>query len=200
MRELGALLDKAESLMYESGALLQGKFRLASGKESSYYFDSKMFSLHGQGQHLAGELLFDLISQCDHDGFGGMEVSAIPLVGAVARAAFDRGLPCKGFYVKKERKEHGTARAVEGFLPPEGSRVVILDDVVTTGESAQLAVDAVQARGLRVVLVAALVERHEEGGKVFIGQGIPFASVFKTTAEGRLVPAMSRGEPVAAVR
>ena len=194
MADVEALLERAKDLMKESGALLQGDYLLASGKRSSYYFDSKMFSLNGEGQSLAGELLLELIAPYRYAGFGGMAVSAIPLVGAVARAASDRGLPARGFFVRVEAKEHGTARKIEGFVPPSGSRVVILDDVVTTGGSAQMAVEAAQDRGLEVVLVATLVERHEGGGETFKRQGIDFVSLFKTTVEGELIPAMPNGE------
>lgn len=201
MRDWGALLKRAAALMEESGALLTGDFVLASGRRSSYYFDSKLFSLDGEGQLLAGELLLEVISPYDPDGFGGMAVSAVPLVGAVARAALDKGLPrskSRGFFVREKPKEHGTEQVIEGIVPPEGSRVVILDDVVTTGGSAQKAVDAAKAKGLEVILVATLVERHEGGGETFRKQRIPFVSIFRTTKEGELVPATPEAEPIAA--
>ena len=182
-----ALLRRAEALLVERGALLvDGDFPLASGSHSTYYLDSKMLSLDGEGQYLIGELLLALIERYEIDGFGGMEVSAVPLVAAVARASFDRGRPLRGFYVKKTAKGHGPRKKVEGIIPEAGGRVVIIDDVVTTGKSALEAVRAAEALGLKVVAVVALVERHEGGGEAFRARGYDFNAVFRTDESGRL--------------
>ena len=152
-----AMFQRAKALLEESRALLlHGDYLLASGLRSPYYLDSKMFSLDGEGQFLAGELLYSLIREYDIDGFGGMEVSAVPLIGAIARASHDHGDKLQGFYVKKAAKDHGPRKKIEGHVPENG-RVVIIDDVVTTGRSAREAVQAAEDVGLTVVAVVALV-------------------------------------------
>ena len=187
-----ALFQRAKVLLEESHALLlKGDFTLASGLRSPYYLDSKMFSLDGEGQYLAGELLYSLIREYRPDGFGGMEVSAVPLVGAIARASFDHGEALRGFYVKKEAKGHGTSKKIEGHIP-RGGRVVVIDDVVTTGGSALEAVEAAEKADMTVVAVIALVERHEGGGKAFTDKGYEFCALFRTDTDGNVYPGETR--------
>lgn len=181
------LLQQTKTLLEVSGAWIpDGDFALASGEHSSYYLDSKMLSLGGEGQSFVGRLMYELIRPYKLDALGGMEVSAIPLVAAIARVSYDVGAPLRGFYVKKEAKGHGTRKKVEGFLPVSPGQVAVIDDVVTTGGSVEEAVKAVEDAGHKVVVIAALVERHQHGGDKFREKGYEFVSAYRTDAQGNL--------------
>ncbi len=168
-----------------------GDFTLASGAHSDYYIDCRITTLHAEGGRLSGLVLYDLIRQhCPHaQAVGGLTMGADPLVSNTASAsawhALDHpGAPLlHGFLVRKAEKAHGTGRKVEGFLKP-GARVVILDDVCTTGGSTITAIESAREAGMVVVGVFCLVDR-EQGGREKIeaaiakaGDSAPFVSVF----------------------
>lgn len=142
-----------------------GDFTLVSGKKSSFYFDSKQTTLLPEGAYLvAAEILNSLAeNKIEADAIGGMTLGADPIVCPVAALSHISGRPLRAFIVRKEAKGHGTGRQVEGNLEPQ-SRVVIVDDVVTTGGSTLRAIEAVQQAGHIVVAVICLVDR-EEGGR-----------------------------------
>ena len=147
-------------------SLTFGDFELASGKRSSFYFDSKKTTLLAEGSYLAAvEILVTLRERgIDADAIGGMTLGADPLVCPVAALSHTSEHPMRAFLVRKETKPHGTARRIEGSLFPD-ARVVVVDDVVTTGGSTLRAIEAVEAEGCRVVAVLCLVDREEGGGE-----------------------------------
>jgi orotate phosphoribosyltransferase len=155
------------------------KVILASGKESDFFIDCKQTILTAEGHALAGELLFELIRELPPaDAVAGVELGGCPLASAVSLVSFQRGKPLPAFYVRKERKDHGSAKLVEGdrSLRP-GIRVALLEDVITTGGSSLKAVDALKKVGAVVVGIAALVDRLEGGAETIKGQGIPLVSL-----------------------
>lgn len=141
-----------------------GDFTLVSGKKSSFYFDSKKTTLLPEGAYLVAAQMLEVLRQnkVEADAIGGMTLGADPIVCPIAALSHLDGPPLPAFIVRKEAKGHGTASQVEGNLAP-GSRVIIVDDVVTTAGSTLRAIDAVEAAGHQVVAVLALVDR-EEGG------------------------------------
>lgn len=159
-------------------SLTFGDFELASGKRSSFYFDSKKTTLLAEGSYLAAvEILATLREHgIEADAIGGMTLGADPLVCPVAALSHESGHPMRAFLVRKETKRHGTARRIEGSLSP-GVRVVVVDDVVTTGGSTLRAIEAVEAVGCRVVAVLCLVDR-EEGGRELLSRW-PFFPLFR---------------------
>ncbi len=156
-----------------------GDFTLASGRKSHYYFDSKRTTLLAEGAYLAARQVLREFRRhhIEAEAIGGMTLGADPVVCAAAALSWAEGKPVHAFLVRKESKEHGTARRVEGNLAP-GSRVVIFDDVVTTGGSTLRAIEAAEQEGLRVVAVVCLVDREEGGGEA-IGARLPFYPVFR---------------------
>jgi orotate phosphoribosyltransferase len=155
------------------------KVRLASGKESDFFFDCKQTVLTAEGHALAGELLFELLAQLPAcDAVGGVELGGCPLASAVSLVSFQRGRSLPALYVRKERKDHGTSKMVEGdkSLFP-GIRVVLLEDVITTGGSSLRAVEALKGVGANVVGIAALVDRQEGGAEAIRNAGLAFASL-----------------------
>ena len=180
------LLESARDLMYSTGAFKTGDFTLSSGKRSSYYLDSKLFSLDPEGSELLGELLYSLVADVDVSVVGGMAHAAIPLVTMVSNASHRKGNPLPSFYVREERKQHGTMKQVEGHAPKPGESVAVLDDVVTTGGSIIKAISAVEEAQGKVARVIALLERHE-GGAEQLKEKYDFVSVFATDEAGNLL-------------
>src|SRR5207245_1602374 len=150
--ELRSLLEKHSLLVREDG------FVLASGQRSKFYFDTKKTTTRPDGATLAGEVIFELVKNFRVDAIGGPAHSAIPLATATAIASHRAGDPLPSFYVREEKKEHGTRNRVEGAFPGQGCRVAVIDDVVTTGESIKKAIDAVEDAGAQVALVMILVD------------------------------------------
>lgn len=141
-------------------------FRLASGGTSDYYIDGKMIEVFSESAHLIGEVLYDRTKDFQVDAIGGLEVGAVPLTTAAVISYHRHGRKMEGFWVRDEVKRHGTQKLIEGGLKP-GSRVVIVDDVVTKGSSAIKAIRAVREKGCEVVVVVALVDRLVGAAELF---------------------------------
>jgi len=159
-------------------SLTFGDFTLASGKKSSYYFDSKKTTLLPEGAYLvAAEMLKTLAdNDIQADAIGGMTLGADPIVCPVAALSQLAGTPLRAFIVRKETKKHGTGHRIEGNLEPN-SRVVVVDDVVTTGGSTLRAIEAAEEAGFRIVAVLCIVDR-EEGGTERLSRW-PFYPLFR---------------------
>jgi orotate phosphoribosyltransferase len=143
----------------------RGDFVLASGQRSSYYIDCRLTTMSAEGQGLIGRLGWQAVRQAGWRprAVGGLTMGADPVAYAIAAASFGSDLAVDAFSVRKEAKAHGTGRVIEGCFT-EGDDVVIAEDVITTGGSAQRAIAAVAAAGGRVLGVLAVVDR-EEGGR-----------------------------------
>ena len=169
-----------------------GPYPLSSGHISKYYYDGKLRTLDPPAAWLIGNILVDPIIDLGADAVGGLAVGAIPIAEVVGIAAHLRGHYLPSFYVLKEPKAHGTGSQVyqaqlpnnEELLRP-GRRVVIVDDVITTGKSIAQAIDVVEGLGCIVKGVIALVERHESAGQLK-GRGYPILRIFYTDADGNL--------------
>jgi len=152
------LTDMLARLSYRHGT-----FRLASGRTSDFYVDVKQTVMSAEGADLIGRLLYDRLRAQSVSCVGGMAVGAVPLVAAALAAAGAAGAKLDGFFVRKEAKDHGTARKLDGRFDP-AARIALLEDVVTTGESTLQAIDAVEAAGGKVDLVVVVVDRQEDDG------------------------------------
>lgn len=162
--------------LFRERALKFGEFTLASGKKASYYLDGKQIALHSEGLRLVGEGLLDLLADVKFDAIGGMSIGADPIIGGALAVAGERGRELLGFLVRKEPKGHGTQRYIEGPVQ-KGMRVVIVDDVVTTGGSSLQAIDRIQEFGCEVVQVVAIVDRMEGGAANFRARGLSLRSL-----------------------
>jgi orotate phosphoribosyltransferase len=139
---------------------------LASGRESDFYFDGKQTTLHAEGGFLVGKLFYQAIKDLDRvEAVGGITLGADPIATATSIAAYLDGRSMHAFIIRKEPKGHGTGQWLEGRknLPP-GTRVIIVEDVVTTGGSSMKAVQRAEEEGLKVLGIVTLVDR-EEGGR-----------------------------------
>jgi orotate phosphoribosyltransferase len=158
-------------------AFKTGDFTLASGAKSSYYIDGRLLTLSSDGARLLAEVILDMASGDRVDAVGGMTMGADPIVGAVLAMADARGRRLNGFICRKETKEHGTRKKVEGHLAA-GDRVLMVEDVVTTGGSTLRAIDAVEEIGGGVVRIIAMVDRLAGAAEAFADRGYNFTPVF----------------------
>ena len=160
----------------------RGEITLASGRKSDFYFNLKPTMLDPEGAALLAELSLDALKDDEIDYIGGLEMGAVPIAGAIAQLSWLKGHPVAAFFVRKKPKEHGARLAVEGLAKGEtlqGKRVVIVEDVTTTGGSAIKAVDAVKDAGGIVVMVFTMLDRDEGATEAFKDAGIPFRSLYK---------------------
>ena len=165
-----------------------GQFKLSSGGTSDYYIDCRTTTLHAEGGRLTGHAILELLEQnkIQAEAVGGLTMGADPIVSNVATASAWRAQqnpaapPLHGFLVRKAEKAHGTGRRIEGFCR-EGARVVIVDDVCTTGASTVAAIEAAREAGMIVAAVVCIVEREEANGRPAVeaaaGQA-PFLRLF----------------------
>ncbi|MEW6001027.1 MAG: orotate phosphoribosyltransferase [Nitrospirota bacterium] len=156
-------------------------FKLVSGRMSNYYFNCKAVSLHPEGMYLIGNLIFDHIKGLDVRGIGGLTLGADPIACAVAYTSYLKGKPVEAFVVRKSPKSHGTMLWIEGNVK-KGDKVVIIDDVITTGKSTIEAIGRVKEEGLEIVKVISLIDRQEGGREAIEALGYKVDSVI-TKAE-----------------
>ena len=156
-------------------------FKLVSGRMSQFYVNCKPTTLSARGMFLVGHLIFDEIKDSHVSGIGGLTFGADPLAVATAFASEINRRPINAFSIRKTRKDHGVVRWIEGDIQP-GERVVIIDDVATTGGSTIKAIERARSEGLEVVKSVILVDR-QEGGLENIGQYVDDVSSIITRAE-----------------
>ena len=177
--EISDLPRKRERLLaiIKHQSLLQNRdFQLASGRSSSFFFDMKKTMFDPEGAALVTDLLFDAIRTEDVDSIGGLETGAIPIVAALCVRSWPEK-PIKGFFVRKEMKGHGTDQRVDGHLE-RGSRVILFEDVTTTGGSAMRAVNQARHLDCTIVKVITVVDRLEGAAENFKASGIRFEALF----------------------
>ena len=162
----------------ENKALRRGRFRLASGREASFYLDAKQVVLDAHGAMLVGRGILDLLRARGPlpQAIGGMAIGADPITAAVVTMAGVAGVPLRGFMVRKEPKDHGTQQYVEGPVVA-GDRVVIVEDVTTTGGSALKAIERARAHGLVVERVVTVIDRIAGAAAAFAAEGVPLDSL-----------------------
>jgi orotate phosphoribosyltransferase len=157
-------------------SLLRGEFRLTSGRSSNFFIDLKKTMLDPEGGSLLADLLFEMIRAEDVDCIGGMETGAIPLVAALCLRSWPEK-PLKGFFIRKEAKGHGTDQQIDGLLD-RGSRVILFEDVTTTGGSALRAVDQARQYQCAILKVITVVDRLEGAEENFRKAGILLEALF----------------------
>ncbi len=163
-----------------------GSFTLASGRKSDYYIDCRTSTLHPEGVHLVALLFLEHLKSESGgpggkvDAVGGLTLGADPIVGALINQSQIQGWPLRGFIVRKEAKQHGRGKQVEGCLE-KGDSVVIVEDVVTTGGSAMKAIEAAENLGAKIVEVIAVVDREEGGAEALAEKGYSLFSLFTTS-------------------
>ena len=157
-----------------------GNFTLASGKKTKYYIDGKMTSFDPEGAYLIGQMMLQEIRKLSKpiDAVGGPTMGADPIVTGIGIASHLKGVPLRLFVVRKEVKKHGTQKSIEGNFK-NGDRVVIVEDVMTTGGSLLNAVEAVEESGGTVAAVMVIVDRQQGGKETIEKRGYTYVALFE---------------------
>jgi orotate phosphoribosyltransferase len=151
-------------------------FKLVSGRMSNYYFNSKAVTSHPEGMYIIGNIIFDLIKDLNIKGIGGLTLGADPIAYAVAYTSYLKGKPIEAFVARKMPKSHGTMQWIEGNVT-KGDRVIIVDDVITTGKSTIEAITRAKGAGLEIAKVIALIDRQEGGREAIEELGYTIDSI-----------------------
>lgn len=179
-------VEKAELLeLLKKKSVFHGDFTLASGAKSRFYVDCKLTTFDPRGAWLVGRLMHSLIRREEAvrglkiDGLGGLTMGSDPIALAVSMVSYSSkdARPLQAFAVRKSPKSHGQTKLIEGNFA-KGDTVVVLDDVVTRGESTITAIDAVLKEGGKIPFVAVLIDRQEGGRDKIEARGFPVVSLF----------------------
>lgn len=168
-------------------AVLRGDFTLASGQRSTIYFDGRKVTNDAEGVALVGALVEEIAQEAKAEAIGGPATGAIPIVTAAQIASYQRRRALPGFYVRSERKAHGTGQLIEGNLPTaKGARVAVVEDAITTGGSLLKAIEAIEAAGCKVAKVIVMVDRQQGGVENLRSKGYDVEALFKADGQGRI--------------
>jgi orotate phosphoribosyltransferase len=170
---------KLQSLIKEKALLTEdnGHFELASGDKSNYFFDMKLVSMDPEGSDLIADAILEILKKEDVDYIGGLESGAIPIAAIVANRSFHNKKPIPAFFVRKTPKERGTKKMIEGNLT-ENSKVVLVDDVTTKGESVMIAVKKVRELNCHVDKVITIVDRLAGAKENLAKENIKLVAIF----------------------
>ena len=166
--------------LFYNRAYQSGDFLLSSGQRSSYYINGKQVTLLAEGALAIGRLLLAMLPEAT-DAVAGLTLGADPIVTAVSVVSAYENCPLPALIIRKEPKGHGTKAYIEGPILASGAKVVVLEDVVTTGKSALLAVERLQAAGYIVEQIIALVDREQGGAQLYRSKGLAFKALFSIT-------------------
>ena len=182
--------DKAQSILDLSlklGALRFGEFTLSGGGQAKYYFDGRLVNLDAEGSYLVARALMELLRERGIKTVSGPALAAVPMVSAIAVLSHVDGEPINALIVRDEAKGHGTKRLIEGTLTA-GVRVAVIDDTCSTGGSLIRAIDAMEAAGCEVVVVACILDRQTGGSDAIRGRGHEFIALLEADSQGNIVP------------
>lgn len=168
-------------LILKNKSILKGSFKLASGKESSYYIDARLTTLDPEGVSIISSIFLDeILKNKDITAVGGPTMGADPIVGSIISLSHHKGNPLNGFLVRKEEKDHGTGKMIEGNIN-RGDRVAVVEDVVTSGGSVFRAIEAIENFGAKVAKVLVVVDREAGGKELFKERGYELFSIFNVS-------------------
>ncbi len=173
----------------EKKAVLHGDFTLTSGAKSTYYFDGRRVTHDAEGVSLVGALMQELVNKAGAEAVGGPASAANAIITSVQMVSFQKKQPVAGFYVRSEQKAHGTQQLIEGNLPQRAQApVAVVDDTMTTGGSLERAIEAVEAAGCKVALVAVVVDRQQGGAQRLRAKGYDVRALLVADADKIRVP------------
>lgn len=159
-------------------ALRVGEIVLSSGKTSSFYLDGRCVTLNAQGAYLSARLILDLLKDEDFEAIGGPTLGADPIAGAVAAVSYIQKSPLKTFIIRKTPKSHGTRRQIEGPSLKPGARLILADDVATSGKSFLESIDILRAEGFKVDTAVCIVDRQEGAQEALAKKDCRLLSIF----------------------
>jgi orotate phosphoribosyltransferase len=175
--ELKELKNRLSRLLKQE-ALKKGDFVLSSGKKSNYYLDGRVITLTPEGAYLVAKIILERVKAEGFTAVGGPTLGADPIVGALAVLAHQEQVALKTFIVRKHPKEHGMARRIEGPQLPKDAKVLLVDDVATTGKALIEAKEALEAAGIKAAKALVIVDRCEGAQENLNAQGISLEAIF----------------------
>jgi orotate phosphoribosyltransferase len=175
--DISTLRTKLLDLLCQE-AYREGNFTLSSGQPSTYYINCKPVTLNPQGAVAVGRLMLEMLSD-DTEAVAGLTLGADPIVSAVSVVSAYENRPIPALIIRKEAKGHGTQAYIEGPVLASGAKIVVLEDVVTTGQSAMKAVTRLIDAGYTVDQVISLVDRKQGGAEFYQSHGLKFDVVYK---------------------
>ena len=175
------LYERAEKLK----ALKYGNFTLASGITSSYYFDGRLLSLDPTCCNIITKLFMQQIVMSNANAFGGPAIAAIPIVGSLVLKSSLEGLDLTGFFVREQKKAHGTGQQIEGSIRP-GMKIAVFDDTLSTGGSLFNAINAVEGFDCEVVLAMTILDRQQGGSDALKKRRIPLYKIWQASKSGEI--------------
>ena len=167
------------------GSLKFGRFELSAGGTSTYYFDGRILALDPEGAYLIAKAFLPILRGCGAEAIAGPTLGADPIVSSVAVMSYIEGCPIPGLIVRKEAKQHGARRMIEGPLT-EGAAIAVVDEACTSGHSLLHAIGAVEAAGCRVVKVMCILDRREGGSDEIRRRGYDFVSLLEANECGEI--------------
>lgn len=174
-------------LSKEKGALKFGEFTLSAGGISNYYFDGRIITLDPEGAYHIAKAMLPILKECGAEAIAGPSLGADPMVSSISVMSYVEGQPIPGLIVRKEAKEHGAGRLIEGPLV-EGMRIAVTDDTCSTGKNLFHAIEAVEAAGCTVVKVLSVLDRHQGGSAELKRRGYDFVALLEADADGNIRP------------
>jgi orotate phosphoribosyltransferase len=181
-------IDRAERLLeraLELEALRYGEFTLTSGATSNYYFDGRLLTTDGESVEIITDMFVDLLMRRDIHRFGGPATAAVPIIGAITLAAFQKGYDIRGYFVRPNQKQHGMGKKIEGHIAP-GDRIAIWDDTISTGGSLLGAADAINALPAEIDIALCILDRKQGGGEKLRERATPLFNILSCTADGQV--------------
>ncbi len=174
-----SLEDKQKLLsILSKNALFKEKITLSSGKQSDYYIDARRVTLTPEGAYLTAKIMLGIIDDDDVSAIGGPTLGADPMVGAIASLSFQLHKPIDTFIIRKAPKAHGKQQQIEGPLIPEGAKVVLIDDVATTGKAILQSLDVLRGSGIKVDKAICIVDRGEGAREAIAQKQCELISIF----------------------
>ncbi|HBO97965.1 MAG TPA: orotate phosphoribosyltransferase [Candidatus Omnitrophica bacterium] len=159
-------------------AYVRGKVILSSGKESDYYVDARRVTLTAKGAYLCARLILDQVKDDPYDAIGGPTLGADPMLGAIGVVSLQAGRPVSTFIIRKAPKAHGKQQQVEGPELRKGGRVILIDDVATTGKAFLESLDVLTPMGISVVKAVCVLDRNEGAKQALAQKGVPLVALF----------------------
>jgi len=168
---------RLKKILMTLSVMTDREFTLASGRKSNFYVDARITTLHPEGAYLIGKIFFKMLEGIKIDSIGGYSIGADPIVSSVSVNSFIEENPIPAFIIRKQEKAYGTRKIIEGNFK-KGDRVVIFDDVITSGGSILKGAKEVENAGGSVIAVMAVIDREEGGREIIETAGYPFSSIF----------------------
>lgn len=168
---------RLKEILLELSVITDREFTLASGKKSNFYVDARITTLHPEGAFLIGKLFLAMLDGMEVNSIGGYSIGADPIVSSISVRSFIEKTPIPAFIIRKQEKTHGTGKIIEGNFK-KGDKVVIFDDVVTSGGSILKGAAEVEKAGGSILAVMAVIDREEGGREAIETAGYPFSSIF----------------------